>query len=167
MDQLVFSNVNTYFDIIKTNYNFMIEDMEKRIRTKDNGEIGNVITFDYEQKSFKCALIIVVFVGIFLESILHMLLVQKIGLKGYTRKIDRSELKEKIRILGCNDVKIRIACDQYIIARKELVHEKAYTNQNVFMIAQDEAKKAVELMMMLIKEFRIEKFEKRMIEFRM
>jgi hypothetical protein len=164
MDQPIYSNIKAFFDIIRINYRLMNDDIKKRVKVKEDGSSGNIIVFDYDQKSFKSALIIVVFVGIFIEAVLHILLVQKLGLSGYTKKIDHTEMKEKIKILGCENKNIWELCDQYIIARKELVHEKAYTEKDQHLIAQDEARKSVELMCLLIKEFKIEEYEIKMKE---
>ncbi len=62
-----------------------IKTLNQARRPKTNGEPGLIITYDPNQKSFKNAFITIVFCGVFLESLLHLLIVERKGLDTFKR----------------------------------------------------------------------------------
>jgi hypothetical protein len=161
-NQHISSNWYTYLEIIEEHYAFMITDMKKRIRENPNYPGGLIKEIDFEQKSFKSAMISIVFTGILLESLLHMLIVQKRGIENYNKKVDHLEYEEKLKLLGCDDDKILVLCHDYRESRKEIVHEKAYIQGNSFKTAQDEAKRAVEMIYRVSKYLKVSELETRL-----
>jgi len=122
----------------------MRDDMAGRVRPKPDGEPGSIITYDPERKSFKNAFVTIVFCGVYLESLLHLLIVKRFGTEIY-EQYDRRSYEDKLRLLGCTDEVILEGCRHYRDARRDVVHEKAHMDRNNIRIAQDEAKLAMAL----------------------
>ena len=98
--------------------------------------------------SFKEAMITIVFGCVWLEAILHLLIVKVCGRKCY-EEVDRKSYEEKLRLLKCDDDELFRNVTRLRIARKEIIHEKAYFEFNESgefvgktMTAQDEAENA-------------------------
>lgn len=155
-NSIVHTNIRVFYKIAQESYEAMNRDLNSGRRPKPNGTPGYIITFDPEQKSFKSALITIVFCGVFLESLLHILIVQKHGVKVFKKHDITSTHEEKLRLLGCDDQSIAKLCKNYRRARRDVVHEKAYLNNNYFPVAQKEAKNAIELIDKVVKYFKLE-----------
>ena len=151
-DVLLFTNVRIFRSIADSAYKKMSEDLCAGIRPKPDGGPGVVKTFDPKQMAFKEAMISIVFSCIWLEAILHLLIVQKYERKCY-KKVDRKTYEYKLRLLKCEDVELLRNVKRLRTARKEIVHEKAHFEfddlgkfEGNFMLAQDEAENANEVM---------------------
>lgn len=155
-NSFVHTNYQVFYRIAKESYAAMNESTNINRKPKPNGEPGYIITLDPEQKNFKHALITIVFCGMFLESILHLLIVKQKGLDTFN-EYDRKKYEDKLRLLGCNEQSILDLCKQFRKARKEIVHEKAYINPDSLRIAQEEANTAVELIDKIVTYFKLEK----------
>ena len=144
----VFTNVRIFGAIAETAFTRMSEDMAKNIRPASGGGSGTIKTYDPEQKSLKDALICIVFSCIWLEALLHLLIVRQFGRKCF-KKVDRWPYGKKLELLGCTNVELLKQVGQLRESRKEIVHEKAYfefTADGEFKgevkAAQDEAENA-------------------------
>ncbi len=140
----VHTNFQVFYKITQESYTAMNKFLNMYRRPKSDGMPGYINTLDPEQKSFKHALITIVFSGVFLESVLHLLVVKHKGVEVF-KEYDRKSYEDKLRLLGCDDKSIIDLCQHFRKARKEIVHEKAYIDVNSFRIAQKEAEAAVEL----------------------
>jgi hypothetical protein len=136
----------------------MNEQVSLARRPKPNGEPGWVITHDPLQSSFKNSMITLVFCGVCLESLFHLLIVERKGLDVY-KKYDRKMFEDKLKLLGWEDESVAKMCRRYVAARKEIVHEKAYEQNKKILTGQDEAKAAYELLEKVLDHFDI-KFNK-------
>jgi len=114
--------------------------IESGKRPKPNGEPGWIITYDPEQKSFKAALIAITFSGIYLEALLHLLIVEKHGIELY-KKIDRKSYEDKLELLRCTPL-IKEECKYYRDMRRDIVHEKAHFDAGKIYWAQEDAVRA-------------------------
>lgn len=144
-NNLTITNCFLYFKIAMDAYASMEEDLGKNIRPKPNGEEGNVLTFDPDKKSFKNSLISVVFFGMYLDSILHIMVSKKVGIEEYRKNIDRQIYEEKLKFLGVNDQALLDRVKEFRKGRNELVHEKALLPSDS-KTGQGEAKKCFKLM---------------------
>jgi len=144
-DDLIISNSFLYFKIAKEAFVSMEKDLEKNIRPKPNGEKGNILTFDPDKKSFKNSLVSVVFFGMYLDSILHIMVSKKVGIEEYRKNIDRQIYEEKLKLLGVNDQALLDRIEEFRKGRNELVHEKALLPSDS-KTGQSEAKKCFKLM---------------------
>ena len=151
----VSTNVHVFYKIAKESYATMNEFTNRHRKPKPTGEPGYIITLDPGRKSFKHALIAIVFCGMFLESILHLLIVEQKGLDTFN-EYDRKIYEDKLRLLGCDDQPILVLCKQFREARKEIVHEKAYINADSLRIAQKEADVAIDLIDKIVAYFKLE-----------
>ncbi len=124
------SNVTVYLAIADT---ALAEaqrlDAEGR-RPKPNGEPGFIITFDPDQQSFKQSLIALVFAGVYLEALMYLVGIQRLGKREYL-KIDRKKYEEKLLALGICDQELLSAGKRFREARNDLVHEKAVAIQEI------------------------------------
>ena len=104
--------------------------------------------YDPDRVSFKQAMIVIVFTGMWLEALLHLLIVRKYGKEKY-KLYDRKSYEEKLLLLGNYENNILDSVSRFRKARKELVHEKAHFDNFEFKLAQDEANNAYELLIIL------------------
>ena len=116
---------------------------EAQTRPKPNGEPGSIITFDPKQRSFRHSLVAIAFAGMYLEALLYIKGIKRLGEPAYN-KIDRKSYEEKLIALGITDSKLLAACKRFRTARNELVHEKAFQESEPWA-AQIEARKAIDL----------------------
>lgn len=126
------------FEIVKS------EDAVRR-RPKPDGSPGCIITPDPEQKSFKQAMVCVVFAGMWYEALLHLVMVDRFGERTANEWKHRS-YRNKFEKVGCADQLILDQIQQFADSRNALVHEEAYWNQDSITTAQREAVRAIEFM---------------------
>ena len=153
-EKIIFSNVRSFYAIAKESFNEVKAEEKKNTRPKPNGESGYIKTFDPNQKGFKNALVTIVFCGVCLESLLHLLIGKRLG-PHECKKTDNHSYKEKVILLGCQDKAIIDGCEHFRKCRKEIVHEKAYFDKGGSRIAQTEAAKAIELLDSICQFFKI------------
>lgn len=146
MNQFVLSNVATYKAIALDAHKEMHEQINSGRRLKDDGSPGWIITFDAERRSFKKAMIAIVFTGMWLEALLHLLIVRDHGIEKF-KEFDFKSYADKMRLLGCSDQSFLDAAEKFRQCRKELVHEKAYFDTSEIKTAQDEADNAHQLLL--------------------
>jgi hypothetical protein len=151
----VHTNVRVFYHIAHEAYVAMDENLNSRRKPKPDDESGYIVTYDPEQKSFKNAFITIVFCGVFLESLLHLLIVKRKGLKIF-KDYDFKSYEAKLQLLGCNDQSILEGCIQYQDARREVVHEKAHLDNDNIRVAQKEAAAAMELIQKIVAYFNLE-----------
>lgn len=149
----VFTNVHIFGAIADAAYERMSEDMAKNVHAMPDGSPGPIKVFDPEQKSFKDAMISIVFSCIWVEALLHLLIVREFGRKCFKKVDKRMSYTEKLSLLGCGEDQLLEWTGQLQRSRRQLVHEKAhleYTDEGVFTgevkTAQEEAKNAKRVM---------------------
>jgi len=123
------------------------ERFEKSARSpKPDGEPGFIVRYDPDKRSFKSSLVAITFAGIYLEALLYIVGVSRLGKIDYL-KIDRNHSEEKLRCLGLTDSELLATCKRFREARNDLVHEKAMEvaeiTEGQFYFAQREARNAV------------------------
>ncbi len=153
----IHTNLQVFYHIAEEAYVAMDEALNQSRRPNPNDEQGWIITYDPKQKGFKNAFITIVFCGIFLESLLHLLIVKHKGLdvfKEYDKK--NKTYEDKLRLLDCNDHSILEGCSHYRKARREVVHEKAHIDNKNFRVAQKEAASAMELIKNIVTYFKLD-----------
>jgi hypothetical protein len=146
MPGFAITNVSIYKAIAVEAHATMRELVDAGRRPQDDGSPGWILTFDPEQKSFKQAMIAIVFTGMWLEAFLHLRIVQEHGLETF-EDYDRRRYADKLRLLGCTEQRILDAAEQFRKCRKELVHEKAYSDPGEIRTAQREADNANDLLL--------------------
>ena len=118
----ILTNVGIYQSIADAAYHNMSGGMGKNVRPEDSS--GAIKTFDPEQTSFKQAMISTVFTCIWLEAILHLLIVDKFGKKWF-KKVDYETYEMKLELLSCRDTVLLENVERLRKVRKEIVHEKS------------------------------------------
>lgn len=93
-------------------------------------------------------MIAIVFTGIWLEALMHLLIVQKYGEQKF-KEYDFKSYEKKLQLLGCSDQQIIDRATRFQKTRKALVHEKAHFDDGEIKFAQDEADSAYELLVAL------------------
>ncbi len=142
----VITNVSTY-KVIAINAQLEMHQLTNSgRRPKDDGSHGWIITFDPDQRSFKQAMIAIVFTGMWLEAFLHLRIVRDCGLQKF-KEYDFKSLADKLQLLGCSEPAIIEAAQKFQKYRKELVHEKAYCDAGQLRTAQDGADSANQLLL--------------------
>lgn len=154
---LVLTNIRVFYAIAQEAYVAMKKEILVGSRPIKEGEPGRVHTYDPEQKSFKSAFIAIVFSGVCLEALLHLLIVDIKGLEEF-KEVDRKEsYAGKLRRLGCNDQAILDLCERFKTVRREILHEKAHLDSGTLRTAQEEAELAIDLVNKVFSFFKIEK----------
>jgi hypothetical protein len=146
MAELIITNVSTYRAIAIEAFQAMQELVESGRRPKEDGSPGWILQFDQNQKSFKQAMVAIVFTGMWLEALLHLLIVRDHGEEKF-REFDFKSYEEKLRLIGIDDNSILEAAARFRKSRKELVHEKAHFETGEMKTAQDEARNAFQLLL--------------------
>ena len=94
----------------------------------------------------------IVFTGMWLEALMHLLIVKKYG-KDKFKKYDFKTYEEKLQLLGYTDKKLLHRVSRFRRNRKSLVHEKAHFDQDEIKKAQDEAENAHEMLVAIHSHF--------------
>ncbi len=136
--RIFFTNARVYFNIAREAVDRIKKDREENIHPKPNGKPGFVIKFDPDQRSFKDALVAIVFSGVYIDAILHILIHKKLG-ADKCRALDYKTYEQKLQALGCADTELLNDIQNFRKARREVVHEKAFFDDDSFRIAQEEA----------------------------
>jgi len=84
---------------------------------------GFVVRHDPEHRSFKQSLIAIAFAGIFLEALMAVLLIERLGKRAY-EKLDHRKWEARLEALGVVDQQFLARCKKFREARNELMHEK-------------------------------------------
>jgi hypothetical protein len=143
-----FTNIGLYREIALEALEISRGQLEERRRPRGSGSGGHVKTFDPHSRSFKQAMVCIVFAGMFMEGLLWLRGSRKLGVDAY-RPIDKKALEERAQAVGITDEELLAELGSYRQVRKELVHEKAVPfsqDKSPLRVAQVEAKKAVDLM---------------------
>ncbi|WP_145999092.1 hypothetical protein [Oceanicoccus sp. KOV_DT_Chl] len=138
---MIYSNASIYKEIAEEAYSKMCLLLKKGRTPKDDGSGGYIIKYDDTHNSFKQSMIVVVFTGMWLEAILHQLIVSRHGNDQF-KKYDFKPYREKLVLLGVSDSEILDKVDLFKATRKELVHEKAFFDSGEIKVAQKEAELA-------------------------
>jgi hypothetical protein len=152
MDRLVISNTRIYKAIADEAYQKMTQLVKASRRPKPDGSAGWIITLDPNQNSFKQSMISIVFTGMWLEALLHLLIVKKYGEEKF-REYDFKSYKEKLQLLGFTCKKTLDSVSSFHKTRKSLVHEKACFDDGEIKMAQDEAENAHEILVAINNHF--------------
>lgn len=158
MNPLVISNISVYKAISEEAYLRMRELIDTGRSRKPDGSEGWVIKYDPEQKSFKQSMISIVFMGIWLEALLHLKIVSKFNVKKF-KDYDHKTYEEKLKLLGFDDVDQLKMVEKFRKCRKALVHEKAHLDVDEMKVAQEEAENASNLLEAISKHFSSEQNE--------
>lgn len=151
------SNVRIFYNIAKESFEQMNQLFEAGRRPKPNDEPGWIFTFDPDQKSFKAAFVTIIFSGIYLEALLHLLIVERKGLSVYIESDKRRDTyAKKLKLLDCKEQFILEDSEHLRIVRNEIVHEKAHQDSGKQRTAQDEATRAFNLIEAIRKYFDIQ-----------
>ena len=116
---------------------------DAQTRPKPHGEPGSIITYDPKHRSFKNSLIAIAFAGMYLDTLLYITGMNRLGKVAYDR-IDRKCYEDKLVALGIRESNILSACARFRTCRNELVHERAFQESESWA-AQVEARKAIDL----------------------
>ena len=147
------SNAAAYKAIATEAHQNMHEYLTSGRKPKIDGSNGWIVSYDPERKSFKQALITIVFAAMWLTAIIHILIVRHSGAHTFNKRDKKISLEKGLRLLGCTDEILLAAVQRLQISRKELAHEKAYTDPGGINFAQDEADNAYWVIIAIEKHF--------------
>lgn len=140
MKRPVITNVSVYKAIAEDAFAQVVEATEMDRTPKPDGS-GYILRYDPERTSLKSSMVTVVFTGMWLEALTHLLIVRDHGEEKY-REYDRKSYEKKLRLLGIEDEELLSLVVQFRTTRKELVHEKAHFDSGTVKTAQKEAEVA-------------------------
>ena len=142
------SNIDVYWSIADEAHRAIHTDLEASRSPRPDGEPGYVIRWDPDRRSFKNAMIAIVFAGMFLDALLYIALQRRFG-RAEALKVDRLPHEERLKILGITDSVVLGRVQEFREARKDLVHEKAVEiadiGGQVMRTAQNSADSAMEV----------------------
>ncbi len=142
------TNSSVYKAIALEAHKLMTDQVAANRRPRDDGKEGWILTHETSRTSFKQAMIVIVFVGMWIDAVLHMRVVEKLGhdrLKELRKTQDRYE--DKLIALGHSDADLLGRVTKFRAGRNDLAHEKAYKETNVvYRVAQVDADAAIALM---------------------
>lgn len=149
----VISNIDVYWAIAEEAHAAMQASLSEYQTPKPNGELGFIIRNDPDRRSFKQAMIAIAFSGMVLDSLLYLLLLERLG-KAKAAKVDRLPHEERVIALGITDAGLLGRVVAFREARKELVHEKAVDISELGGQTMRTAQREAEHAVALIKELR-------------
>lgn len=152
MNHFVLTNAEVYRAIADEAYQKMVQSIEAGRRPKPDGSTGWIVTYDPDQTSFKQAMISLVFTGMWLEAMMHLLIVKAHGKDGF-KEYDFKSYEEKLTLLGCTDEELLNSVSRFRKARRALVHEKAHFDDGEIRWAQKEAENAHGLLTAIYERF--------------
>ncbi len=141
MSNPVFSNIAIYKSIAEEAHDEMTRFIVSSRHPKPDGSKGWVITYDPDHKSFKQAMISIVFTGMWLEALMHLRITKNYGKEKFN-EYDFKSYEEKLKLLGIEDAELLKSVTRFRKARKNLVHEKAHLDDGEVQFAQREADNA-------------------------
>jgi len=146
------TNIEIYKTIADEAYQKMVQLMEAGRPPKPDGSAGRTIIYDPNQNSFKQSMISIVFTGMWLESLIHLLIVKKHGKEKF-KEYDFKSYEEKLQLLGCMEQNLLDRVLRFRKTRKSLVHEKAHLDDGEIKLAQDEAENAHQILICIYEHF--------------
>lgn len=146
------TNVNVFKRIADEAYEEMTRAMNAGRRPKEDGT-GFLLTYDPHQKSFKQSLISIVFSTMWLEALLHLMIVQMYGIEVF-KEYDHKSYEEKLGKLGYFNEDIIQSISTLRKVRRTLLHEKAHIEDNDVKTAQGVAENAAKIRTALHEYFR-------------
>lgn len=143
------SNADIYLAIAQEAHASMRAELAKVVKPKPDGTPGYIMRFEPDRRSFKDAMVTVVFAGIYLEALLYLSLRNRFG-RADALKIDRDRYEDRLKRLGVTDTDLLQRVAAFREARRDLVHEKAVApdelESHTIRIAQDTADNAISLL---------------------
>ena len=97
-------------------------------------------------------MITIVFTSMWLETLMHLLIVRDHGEDTF-KKYDFRSYEDKLRLLGCSDQPTLERATRFHECRRVLIHEKAHFDNGEIKLAQDEADNAHELLVAIDRQF--------------
>ena len=94
-----------YKETIEEAYSKMIVLEEEHIKPKPDGSEGNVIRYDPSHQSFKQAMIVVVFSGMWLEALFHQEIVRPKS-KNQFNNNNKKSYREKLELIGITEASV-------------------------------------------------------------
>lgn len=140
------SNVETYLAIAQEAHAEMKRLDDESRHPKPDGSPGFIVTYDPEGRSLKHAMIAIAFAGMYFEAAVYVLARQKLG-KAKAGEVDCMLYEHRLPALGLIDQSLIDGAKVLREARKDLVHEKAITPDELkiatFRFAQKSADQAL------------------------
>jgi hypothetical protein len=146
------TNIGIYKTIADEAYQKMVQLMEASRPPKPDGSAGRTIIYDPNHNSFKQSMISIVFTGMWLESLFHLLIVDKYGKEKF-KEYDFKTYEEKLQLLGCTEQNLLDRVSRFRKTRTSLVHEKAHLDDGDIKLAQDEAENAHQILIFIYEHF--------------
>lgn len=140
MDHFVVTNIAIYKAIADEAYEEMFHLLTVGKRPMPNNEKW-IINYEPNHTSFKKALVSIIFTGMWLESLMHILIVKEFGETKF-KEYDFKSYEEKLRLLGICDECLIKRVSRFRKTRKELVHEKVFFDDGAITTAQSESENA-------------------------
>jgi hypothetical protein len=118
------SNVDTYLAIAEESHAEMTRLFNAGRSPKPDGSPGYVVTYDPSQGSFKQAMICIAFSAMYFEALVYLIARTRLS-KTQAEKSDGLSYEGRLELLGVHDPMLLKAAEEFRIARRDLVHEKA------------------------------------------
>ena len=146
--RVIFSNVHVYLDIAKEALSDCEKLVAENVRPRPDGKPGFIKTFDPNQRSFKHGLIAIAFSGIYLDALLRLAIIHKLGL-AESERLEYTTYEVKLKALGIVDPILLIRTKDFRESRNEVMHEEPLIDgvptKGQIRTAQEDAIKAVPL----------------------
>ena len=155
MGKPVYTNVRVYKSIAMEAHREMHRHLIAGSAPKNDGSGGRIISFDREQRSLKQAMVVIAFTAMWLEALLHQLIVRHSGVEMF-REMNYAPYEAKLNLLGCSTEDILVAASRLQTIRNEMLHEKAYLDNDAIRKAEEEADNAQWLMLAVEEHFMLQ-----------
>lgn len=150
----IITNIDIYWSIAEEAHAAMRADLAESMTPKPNGELGYIVRWDPDRRSFKNAMITVAFAGMYLDALLYISLQSRLG-RADALKVDRLPHEERLERLGVTDAAMLDRVRTFREARKDLVHEKAVQLADIGGQPMHTAQNAADSAMALMRDVRV------------
>lgn len=142
MKDSVYSNLEIYLNITKDSFKKSQRFLNLNRKRIPGNEKGFILKFDPDHKAFKQSLITIVFAGMYMEALFHIVGSIRVGKSKWRKKYDGEKYECKLCALGIYDLELIGLCRRFREARNEIMHEKAFSKQKI-RFAHEEAINAI------------------------
>jgi hypothetical protein len=144
----VFSNVQVFLDIAKEHLAQCEKSLDAHRTPRTDGVNGYILSPDPERRSFKSGLIAIAFAGVYLDALLRVVMILRLGMTK-AQQLEMRTYETKMAALGVTDQDLLARTKDFRESRNDVMHEEPIVDGVLLKrspkAAQDEAKVGVTL----------------------
>lgn len=146
--RFILSNLHTFRELAHEALGESERLLKTHRRPRADGEPGYVITADPGRRSFKQALVAIAFAGMYLDALLRIEMIRRLGMSA-ARDLEFRSYEKKLTALGIGSDVLHARTTHFREVRNDLMHEEPIVEgenpRRMPEAAQDQARLAIDL----------------------